>query len=99
MVKQQEEKLQAKERELMKREQEVNEKIARMVSDTLNLTMNNVHFAITIEVLHLRKCFPYVDKCRGIQRYSSNSKYYTSPTTFTSSSCDKLDEAIMVIWP
>lgn len=32
MVKQREEKLQEKERELLKREQEVNEKIARMVS-------------------------------------------------------------------
>jgi len=63
MVKQQEAKLQAKERELMKREQEVNEKIARMVSDTLKLSMNNTCFAVTIEALPLRKCFPYIDKC------------------------------------
>ena len=42
MVKQQEEKLQEKERELLKREQEVNEKLARMVSQNLSLTINNV---------------------------------------------------------
>ena len=48
MVKQREEKLQEKERELIKREQEVNEKLARMVSNKLSLIINNAYCDVKI---------------------------------------------------
>ena len=93
MVKQREEKLQEKERELLKREQEVNEKLARMVGVVLNLIINNAYCDMEILELALRKCSPFIDKCRRF----SNSQYNTSPATFSSSGYDKHYEAIVVL--
>jgi len=60
MVKQQEEKLQEKERELIKREQEVNEKLARMVSlntqSPSNMLLINI-IIISIVYKYILNCF------------------------------------------
>lgn len=95
MVNQREEKLREKERELLKREQEVNEKLARMVSHIK--PYNQLCMLIVLE-LTLRKFFPYTDQCGGIKRFS-RSKYNTSSAAIASSGNVRHHEATVVLWP